>query len=264
MYCRLKLGGILHFPKVSIVIPVMNGENFIAEAISSSLNQDYPDFEVIVGVNPSEDRTVEIAESFKADKRLVIVKFDKKVNMPANFNRSAHQSTGHYIKFLCHDDKLTCGAISNLVLAFQSKPGVSLAISYESFNPSLRADRDANTFGAKTSVSNNRNLFRLIRHGNWIGGPSIALIRKMDFAVRAFDETLPCSFDYEYWIYLSRIGRLAISPNSSLISRVHEGQATSFCMQGGFKSDNKKIFIGLQRDKSLHYFFRKMIQAHSD
>lgn len=263
MEYHLKWGGeILYFPKVSIVIPVKNGENFIGEAISSSLNQDYPNFEVIVGINPSEDRTIEIAESFKADKRLVIAKFQKQVNMPANFNRSGHQSSGEYIKFLCHDDTLTPNAIRNLVLSFESKPKVSLAICYESFDPPHRSNRDEKSFGVKTLVSGDRNLFRLIRRGNWIGGPSITLIRKTDFFSRAFDEKLECSFDYEYWIYLSRIGKLVISPYPSLISRVHLGQATSSCMQGGFDSDNLEILNRLNGDKSLGYIRKKLIQKY--
>lgn len=258
----MEMEGVMQFPKVSIVIPVMNGENFIGDAITSSLNQDYPDFEVIVGVNPSNDRTLEIAESFKPDKRLTVVKFEKHVNMPANFNRSGLHSTGKYIKFLCHDDVLQPDAIRNLVLSFESNQGVSLSISYETFEPPLRSDRDQKTFGLKSLVSKQRNFFRLIKRGNWIGGPSIALIRRTDFFFRNFDENIECSFDYEYWLYLSSIGKLVISPNVLLVSRVHLGQATSFCMQGGFDSDNEKIFEQMIRDKSLGYTRRKLIQSY--
>jgi glycosyltransferase involved in cell wall biosynthesis len=262
MVYRTKLERILYFPKVSIVIPVMNGEDFIADAISSSLNQDYPDFEVIIGINPSQDRTEEIVERFSADKRLIVVKFENIVNMPANFNRSGLLSTGKYIKFLCHDDQLTINAIRNLVTSFEIDSRTSLAVSYETFNPPIRSNRDSNSFGKKTSVSMKRNFFRLLKRGNWIGGPSIALILKSDFVSRGFDEGLECSFDYDYWIYLSRIGNMAISPTLSLISRVHQGQATSICMKGGFDSDHKKIFDQLLQDHSIGYLFRKLIKKY--
>ena len=248
------------FPRVSIVIPVMNGELYLGEAISSALNQDYPNFEVIVGINPSTDQTESVAERFKGDKRLVVYKFDKLVNMPENFNRSAHLSTGEYIKFLCHDDLLTQSALIDMVAAISLRSNCSLSAGYESFNPALRSIRDHRAFGVKNLVSRRRNFYRLIKYGNWIGGPSIALIRSSDFLSRGFDTKLECSFDYEYWIHLAKSGHLSISPNVVLISRVHEGQATSKCIRGGFEQDNKKILNNLRKDRNLNIFFRIILK----
>ena len=47
-------------PKLSIGLPVYNGENFLAQAVDSILAQDFRDFELIISDNASTDRTAEI------------------------------------------------------------------------------------------------------------------------------------------------------------------------------------------------------------
>ena len=50
---------------VSVVIPVFNGEKYIAEAINSVLKQTYSDIEVIVVDDGSVDKTPDVVKSFK-------------------------------------------------------------------------------------------------------------------------------------------------------------------------------------------------------
>ena len=53
-------------PKVSIGLPVYNGENYIAEAIQLILAQTYTDFELIISDNASTDNTAGICAYFIA------------------------------------------------------------------------------------------------------------------------------------------------------------------------------------------------------
>ena len=52
--------------KVSIIIPVWNGEKYLAEAIQSALDQDYPNKEILVIDDGSTDDTAKIIQSFGA------------------------------------------------------------------------------------------------------------------------------------------------------------------------------------------------------
>lgn len=52
-------------PKISVIIPVYNGEKTLEKCLNSVLNQDYPDFEIIVVDNRSIDKTYEIIHSYK-------------------------------------------------------------------------------------------------------------------------------------------------------------------------------------------------------
>ena len=58
-------------PIVSCSVPVHNGERFLGETIESILSQDYRPLEIIVVDDGSQDSSVEVADSFQPDVRLV-------------------------------------------------------------------------------------------------------------------------------------------------------------------------------------------------
>lgn len=67
--------GCTAYPPVSVIMPILNEEAHLAEAVGSVLAQDYPGgMEVVVAVGPSRDRTREVAEELAtADSRVVVV-----------------------------------------------------------------------------------------------------------------------------------------------------------------------------------------------
>ena len=92
-------------PRVSIGMPVYNGEEFIAEAIDSILNQSFTDFELLIADNASTDRSSEICREFSArDRRIRLL--PSLVNRGAawNFNRLFLESKGEYFKWAAVDD----------------------------------------------------------------------------------------------------------------------------------------------------------------
>jgi succinoglycan biosynthesis protein ExoA len=64
-----------HWPPVSVVMPVLNEERHLEEAVGRVLDQDYPgELEVVLAIGPSKDRTQEIAEKLAdRDPRIAIV-----------------------------------------------------------------------------------------------------------------------------------------------------------------------------------------------
>ncbi|MEM8706534.1 MAG: glycosyltransferase family 2 protein [Actinomycetota bacterium] len=93
--------------RVSIGVPVYNGENYIEEALTSLLAQTFTDFEVVVTDNASTDRTVEIVERFAAeDDRVKLHRSDKNIGAAPNFNRCLELSTSEWFRWHAHDD--TC------------------------------------------------------------------------------------------------------------------------------------------------------------
>lgn len=239
------------FPKVSVLIPVVNGENFLESAIRSALDQDYPNLEIIIGINPSEDKTFEIAESFSGDSRIKIVNFSEAVNMPSNFNRTGSYATGEFLRFLCHDDFIPPDSISRLTAGMLLNRRVAISVGYESFLGIHRNPRDDRALGSQDLVRGSRVIRRLIRYGNWIGGPSAVMIRNSDFARTKFDESLECAFDLDYWIKLATRGDLVVVRKTCLFTRNHQNQATNKCLEGGFKDDLQKIYSRLKIDKKV-------------
>lgn len=92
-------------PRVSIGLPVYNGENYLEAAIESILAQDFADFELIVSDNASEDRTREICERYaRKDGRVQYVRAEANRGAAWNYNRVYELSCGTFFKWQAHDD----------------------------------------------------------------------------------------------------------------------------------------------------------------
>ena len=105
-------------PRVSIGIPVYNGENFLEEAIRSVLAQTYQDLELVIADNASSDRTAEIGQDFAAsDGRVRYVRNARNLGAAPNYNRVWEQSRGDLFKWLSHDDRILPGYVAATVAA---------------------------------------------------------------------------------------------------------------------------------------------------
>jgi glycosyltransferase involved in cell wall biosynthesis len=117
-------------PRVSVGLPVFNGENFLEAAIGSVLGQDFADFELVVCDNASTDRTAVIARDFAAsDRRLRYHRNERNLGAAPNYNRAFALSTGELFKWLSHDDRLEPGYLTATVAALDAAPEAVLAHS---------------------------------------------------------------------------------------------------------------------------------------
>lgn len=94
-------------PRVSIGLPVHNGETFLQEAVESVLPQTFGDWELRISDNASTDATGDIARSYAAaDPRISYSRLETNIGAAANFNRVVTQARGEYFKWLAADDAL--------------------------------------------------------------------------------------------------------------------------------------------------------------
>lgn len=100
----------MHFPLVSIGIPVYNGERFLKAAIESALGQTYPSKEIIVVDNGSIDQTAQIIKSYSQDIKAFFI--DQR-NVSKARNTILYESQGEWIQYLDADDFLDKEKIFN-------------------------------------------------------------------------------------------------------------------------------------------------------
>jgi glycosyltransferase involved in cell wall biosynthesis len=132
-------------PLVTVVLPVRNGELFLAEAIESVLVQDYRPFELIVVDGGSTDRSTEIARAYDG------VRCEEQVGqgLPNAWNQGVGAARGALIAFISSDDRWTPDKLSrqvgrmirepelaytNTMLRFFLEPGCNIP---RGFNASL-------------------------------------------------------------------------------------------------------------------------------
>lgn len=119
-----------HIPKVSIGMPVYNGERFIRKALDSLLAQTFTDFELIISDNASDDDTQSICNEYsKKYPRIKYVRHKKNLGAHWNFNFVTQNAKGKFITWLAHDDILEPMFLEETVQYMSQKPSTVLVAS---------------------------------------------------------------------------------------------------------------------------------------
>lgn len=217
-------------PRVSVCIPVYNGEPHVAQAVSSVLQSTYEDFELVVVDQQSTDRTVELVSAHD-DERIRLVHNTETKGVVANWNRAIEECRGELIKMVCADDAIVPTALAKQVEALDANPSAVMAASRRSVidetGKVLMEGRGLG--GMKGLVRGDDAISRCIRTGtNAFGEPPAVMVRG-----DVWKRTLPWSgkfpflVDLEMWFRILRHGDLVALPESLALFRVHGGSAST-------------------------------------
>lgn len=114
-------------PKVSIGLPVFNGEQFLEEAIDSILAQTFDDFELIISDNASTDRTGEICRYYQSkDRRIRYRRNETNLGGANNANLTFLLSQGKYFRWAAYDDICSPQLLEKCLEVLDSDPSVVL------------------------------------------------------------------------------------------------------------------------------------------
>ncbi len=115
-------------PRVSIGIPVYNGENYLAETIDAILDQTFTDFELVIADNASTDRTEEICRSYaENDPRIRYHRQRKNLGAAPNYNDVFRRSRASYFMWMAHDDLILRTYLERCVSALDERPDCVVA-----------------------------------------------------------------------------------------------------------------------------------------
>lgn len=120
-------------PLVSVIMPVYNGERYLAQAVESILSQTYPNIELIVLNNGSTDGTADIlAQYARQDHRVIILFHPEPLGHAgeAASNVASRQARGQYIAKLDADDVANPNRLEKQVAFLEANPAVFLVGSY--------------------------------------------------------------------------------------------------------------------------------------
>lgn len=217
-------------PRVSIIIPVYNGANYMRQAIDSALAQDYKNLEILVVNDGSTDggETARIGESY-GDR----IRFLEKENggVASALNLAIREMTGEYISWLSHDDVYAPQKISaqiRLLAKNEDKTAV--------FSCGTRTiDATGKTVGMHHPLDFypkkrlEHPLFALL-HGS-VSGCTLLIHKSHMERVGQFREDLRYTQDYELWFRLLRGQPLRFARGMLVSTRVHREQDSKSAKQ---------------------------------
>lgn len=102
-------------PVLSIVLPIYNVQDYLAECLESILSQDLRSFEVVVVDDGSPDRSLRIARRYARRDPRIRIHRQRNAGLGAARNTGLRHATGRYLMFADSDDRLPAGALSALV-----------------------------------------------------------------------------------------------------------------------------------------------------
>lgn len=201
-------------PRVSVVMSVYNGEEWVKEAIESILKQTYRDFEFIIGNDGSTDGTKDILARYK-DPRLRIMHFQKRLTLTYALNRLLKQIKGEYIARMDADDIASRERLARQVAFLDSHPEVGIVGSwYEMMRASGEALRAVRT--PVTDIEIRRSVIR----SNPICHPTMMFRKQLLSRIGPYDPDLNGAEDYDFVLRALTVTQIANIPEVLLSYRI--------------------------------------------
>jgi len=117
-------------PRLSIGLPVYNGEDNVADSLDALLGQSYEDFELIISDNASTDGTAEICRQYeKQDSRIRYIRQPYNIGRVPNHNFVIEQASGQLFKWAACQDLYARELLERCVEVLDAQPHVVLAHS---------------------------------------------------------------------------------------------------------------------------------------
>lgn len=212
-------------PQISVLPPVFNGQSYVREAIESVLSQSGADFELLAGDDGSTDRSREILSAIK-DPRVRVFLFEKNGGLFGNLNRLLGKARGALVHFLCQDDCLNPGCLSEEVEFFNKHSSTVMSIcQVVAVNNQGEVVGQWQTGGEPVVYERSIGLQLFLYHGCVAGNLSTVCVRREYIdALGGFNEAFRLSGDYEMWVRLCVEGRLADLQKPLIRMREHRAR----------------------------------------
>lgn len=184
-------------PLVSIIIPNYNHGTYLGDAINSTLEQSYPNIEVIVVDDGSTDDSRTVAESF-GDQITYI--WQQNSGLCAARNTGLSAASGTYIGLLDADDILEpdyCSRLVSALLAFPDAEGIICGYRFvDQHNNALPQ------FESRCLVG--QDLYEVLLKGNFLVPESVLLHQRCYKNAGPFDTSLTACEDWDMWLRVAK------------------------------------------------------------
>lgn len=207
-------------PRVTVLLPVHNGEPYLAAAVQSILAQGFADFELLIIDDGSTDRSCEIIGSF-ADPRIRLLRNARNLRLIATLNRGLEEARGEYVARMDADDVSLPGRLEAQVSFLDQNPGVGVV------GTAVQLIDAQGTPGAAVRFPVTHTLIRwALCFISPIAHPAAMMRKAVVSGLGGYSaQALHCE-DYDLWWRASAVTQLANLKDVLLQLRKHDGNIT--------------------------------------
>jgi len=235
----------MEIPKISVIMSVFNGEEYLEESIKSILNQTFKDFEFIIVNDGSTNRTEEILEKYQSkDPRIKIIVNEENIGLTKSLNKAIDISRGKYIARQDADDISLPQRLEKQVEFLETHNEIKVLGTF-----GYKIDKDGDILAEQTLPISLEQIKKTLIKTNPFIHSSVMMEKEIIDRVGKYNEKFRTSQDYELWFRILRIAKGYNLPLFLVKKRYH------------------KDMISLKKDKEElknTSFFRKQAMKKGD
>ncbi len=196
------------YPKISVCLPVFNGDKYLEQAIESVLAQTFENFELLIADDCSTDqsRTI-IARYARLDKRIKTWANSNNLGLFQNYNECMQRATGTFIKPFAQDDLFSNTLLERMLQVLEEDPSIALISCAKQWigadNQVIEAQNESerkalSAFDQDTLLKGTDAILEsLDKFINWLGEPCSVMFRREHIGL-GFDTRFKQIGDLEY------------------------------------------------------------------
>jgi glycosyltransferase involved in cell wall biosynthesis len=232
-------------PKVSVVMPVYNGERFLREAMDSIISQSYENWEFLIIDDGSIDGTRAILEDYD-DSRIKIIRNDKRGGLTKALNKAIRIASGEYIARQDADDVSLPCRFEMQINFLEKHPDYGIVgSSYFQIDEKGKILSQINVFSEDTQIRES------LMAQNWFGHGSVMMRKDVLKYVDGYDDRFEFAQDYDLWLRIIEVFKVAnISKplycwrfTNSSISKRNQQEQRKYASLALFKAIRRKYLI---------------------
>lgn len=202
-------------PEISVVMSVHNGEATVGEAIQSILNQSYRNFEFVIIDNGSTDKTWNIIDQYRKDRRIFAIKCNVMQTLSQALNDGIGFARGKYIARMDADDMSYPDRLKRQYEYMERHPEIGVLGTYYD-----EVGKDGKRVPRKQNPTDPEKITRALYRFNPVAH-STALIRSSTLSKikRPYEGRYKYAQDYDLWVKLSKVTSLKNLPEVHLKRR---------------------------------------------
>jgi len=206
-------------PKVTVLMPVHNGEQHIREAIDSILKQSFTDFEFLIIDDGSTDGSTAIVKSYE-DPRIRLIANPANQGTVHVLNQGISEAKGTYIARMDADDISLPTRLSKQVGFMDNHPEIGIS------GTAMRLIKNGKLKNTRTLPETDEELKIQLLFSTCFFHPTVILRTELAKA-HPYPDNLVYTQDYNYWTKLAPLTRFANLSETLLYFREHEGQTST-------------------------------------